>query len=248
MIIGKLWGSFRAQLNKLANFFWTADPIAQMQYEYDQAVDQLKGGREGLAQYRALVEKVSQQANAEKTRVAQLEGRVKAYLQAGDRATAAKFALDLQKAKESLADKVSQMQMHETSYENNVTKIRNATKKVGEIKDKMQKYDAELKMSRAEAEMAELTGSLNFDITTDMGQIEQVLQDQINRNRAKVRVASDLSEQGVDDILRETAAEGAMAEDALKQFEAEMGYLTPGTAQVSHEEKQLGPQATTETN
>lgn len=48
MIIGKLWGSFRAQLNKLANFFWTADPIAQMQYEYDQAVEQLKGGREGL--------------------------------------------------------------------------------------------------------------------------------------------------------------------------------------------------------
>ena len=73
MIIGKLWGSFRAQMNKLANFFWTADPIAQMQYEYDQAVEQLKGGREGLAQYRALVEKVSQQANTEKTRVAQLK-------------------------------------------------------------------------------------------------------------------------------------------------------------------------------
>ena len=127
MIIGKLWGSFRAQMNKLANFFWTADPIAQMQYEYDQAVEQLKGGREGLAQYRALVEKVSQQANTEKTRVAQLESRVKAYLQAGDRTTAAKFALDLQKAKESLADKISQMQMHETSYENNVTKIKNAT-------------------------------------------------------------------------------------------------------------------------
>ena len=248
MIIGKLWGSFRAQLNKLANFFWTADPIAQMQYEYDQAVEQLKGGKEGLAQYRALVEKVSQQANAEKSRVAQLESRVKAYLQAGDRATAAKFALDLQKAKESLADKIAQMQMHETSYENNVTKIKNATKKVGEIKDKMHMYDAELKMSRAEAEMAELTGSLNFDITTDMGQIEQVLQDQINQNRAKVRVAADLSEQGVDDILRETAAEGVMAEDALKQFEAEMGYLTPGTAKVAQEEKQLGPQTTKETN
>ena len=51
MIIGKLWASFKAQLNKLANFFWTVDPIAQMQYEYDQAVEQLKTGREGLAQY-----------------------------------------------------------------------------------------------------------------------------------------------------------------------------------------------------
>ena len=35
MIVGKLWRAFRAQINKIANFFWTADPIAQMQYEYD---------------------------------------------------------------------------------------------------------------------------------------------------------------------------------------------------------------------
>ena len=53
MIVGKLWRALRAQFNKLANFFWTADPIAQMQYEYDSAVEQLKGGREGLEQYRA---------------------------------------------------------------------------------------------------------------------------------------------------------------------------------------------------
>ena len=61
MIIGKIWASFQAQLNKLANFFWTADPIAQMQYEYDQAVEQIKTGKEGLAQYRALVERVARQ-------------------------------------------------------------------------------------------------------------------------------------------------------------------------------------------
>ena len=59
MIIGKLWRSFKAQVNKLANYFWTADPIAQMQYEYDQSIEQLKAGKEGLAQYRALVERVA---------------------------------------------------------------------------------------------------------------------------------------------------------------------------------------------
>ena len=56
MILGKIWRSIQAQMNKLANFFWTANPIAQMQLEYDQSVEQLKAGREGLAQYRALVE------------------------------------------------------------------------------------------------------------------------------------------------------------------------------------------------
>ena len=45
MIFGKFFGAIRAQLNKLANIFWEADPIAQMQYEYEMAVEQLKEGR-----------------------------------------------------------------------------------------------------------------------------------------------------------------------------------------------------------
>ena len=34
-----------------------------------------------------------------------------------------------------------------------------------------------------------------------------------------------------------------MAEDALKQFEAEMGLITPATASVEDEEKNLGPRS-----
>ena len=49
------------QVNKLANYFWTADPIARMQYEHDSAVEQLKEGRQVLEQYRALVERVGRQ-------------------------------------------------------------------------------------------------------------------------------------------------------------------------------------------
>ncbi len=249
MIIGKLWHSFRAQLNKLANFFWTADPIAQMQYEYDQAVEQLKSGREGLAQYRALVERVGRQVDGDKKHVAQLEAKVKSYLQAGDRETASKFALELQKAKNEMAENVGQLEMHEKAYDNNVSKIKKATKTVGEIREKIKKYDAEIKMSRAEAELAELAGTFEFDVTTDLGQIESVLQDKIDTNRAKARVAADLSEQGLEEIEREAAAESAMAEDALRQFEMELGMITPQTANVGEETKDLGPaQRQTETN
>src|SRR5688500_17571794 len=102
MILGKFWGAFRAQINKLANFFWTADPIAQMQYEYDQSVAQLTEGRKGVEQYRALVERVSRQVQNTQRHTRDLESKVKAYLQAGDRDTASKFALELQKAKTEL--------------------------------------------------------------------------------------------------------------------------------------------------
>src|SRR5947207_1972601 len=129
MIFGKLWHSLRAQLNKLANVFWTADPIAQMQYEYDSSVAQLKEGREGLEQYRGLVERVTRQVANDKTHVASLEAKVKAYLQANDRDTAGKFALELQKAKQQLTEDDAQLKLHEEAYGNNLEKIKHASSK-----------------------------------------------------------------------------------------------------------------------
>jgi phage shock protein A len=240
MILGKLWKSLAAQMNKIANFFWTADPIAQLQYEYDKAIDQMKEGREGLEQYRALVERVTRQVNGDRNHVASLEARIKAYLQAGERETAARFALDLQRAKTDLIENEAQLQLHESAYGNNVTKIQHATKKIGQLKTKIQKYDAELKLSRAEAELAKLATSFNFDITTDFGQIEDVIQDKIGLNRAKVRVAADLSGEGLETIKQEAAVEKNMADRALREFEVQMGMITPETAGVTADEKQLG--------
>lgn len=247
MMFGKIWRSIKAQFNKLANFFWTADPIAQMQYEYDLAVEQLKEGREGLEQYRALVERVTRQVAKSKKHEQQLEAKIKAYLKAGDRATAANFALELKKTRDELAENETQLGMHEKAYENNLRKIKNAGGKLRKVKEKIQKYDAELKMSRAEAELAKLSESFNFDLTTDFGQIEDVIQDKISLNRAKARVAADMSGEGIEDIEKEEAMEQAMAEDALREFEVDLGLVTPETAEVSETRKSLGRETTEET-
>jgi phage shock protein A len=241
MIFGKIWAAFRAQLNKLANFFWTADPIAQLQYEYDRSVDQLKEGRQGLEQYRALVDRVGRQVATGKARVADLEAKIKAYLQAGQRDRAAELALQLQRFQKDVAENENQLKMHEDAYNNNLTKIKHATKKIGEVKEKIQKYDAELKLSRAEAEMAKLAQDFNFDVTTDFGQIEQVIQDKIGINRAKARVSADLSGQGLEEIKQDQAVEKAQAEMALQQFEVQMGIRTPETTKAAPETKELGP-------
>jgi phage shock protein A len=241
MIIGKLWRAFRAQVNKLANYFWTQDPIAQMQYEYDKAVEELKGGREGLEQYRGLVERVSRQVSNTQQHIASIEAKIKAYLQAGDRETAGKFALELTKARTELQENQSQLTLHEKAYDNNVRKIKNASGKLADVRQKIAKYDAELKMSRAEAEMAKLAQSFNFDVTTDFGELEQVIQDKVSLNRAKVRVAADLSGEGIEQIEREEAMENVMADQALREFEIQMGMVTPETAGVKESVKQLGP-------
>lgn len=243
MILGKLWRSLKAQINKIANLFWTADPIAQMQYEYDVSVEQLKEGREGLEQYRALVERVTRQVANAKSHAASLEAKVKAYLQAGDRETAAKFAFELQKAKGEQTENEGQLQLHEEAYTNSLEKIKHASSKLAQIREKIQKYDAELKMSRAEAEMAKLAQTFKFDVTTDFGQIETVIQEKISLNRAKVRVSADLSGEGIADVKREQAMEQAMADQALRDFEVQLGLVTPATAGVAEAAKELGPAA-----
>jgi len=241
VILQKFWSSFVAQLNKVANLFWEADPIAQMRYEYDRAVEQLKEGRVGLEQYRGLVERVSRQVSANKSHVQKLEAETKAYLKAGDRATASKFALELQKAKEEMAVNENQLQMHETSYGNNLTKIKHANQKLIELREKITKYDAELKMSAAEAEIAKLSESFDMNLTTDFGQIESVIQQKIDQNRGKARVAADLSEKGIAEIKAEERMQAQLAEQALTDFEVELGLKSPETSPLSQAAKDLGP-------
>src|SRR2546421_10358281 len=117
----------------------------------------------------------------------------KECLKAGARETAGSYPLQLTKAKNKLKENRQQLAMHETAYGNNLKKIQYANKKLVEVKDKIQKYDAELKMSEAEAEVAKLTQAFDVNVTTDFGQLEDVIQRKIDGNRGKARVASDLS-------------------------------------------------------
>ncbi len=240
MIFQKFWRAFAAQINKIANFFWQADPIAQMQLEYDNAVEQLKEGRQGLEQYRALVERVTRQVRGDEARIQDLTAKVKSHLQTGNREIAGKFAVELKRAQDDLAENQAKLKMHDQSYQNYLTKIQNSTKKLGEVRTKIQKYDAELKMSSAEAEMAKIAQGFNFDVTTDFGELENIIQEKIDLNRAKVRVTAHLSGEGIEEIEAERRAEAAQAEDILKQFEVDMGLKTPETAGVEAQAKSLG--------
>ena len=241
MILGKFFSAIGAQFNKLGNWLFNRDPIAQMQYEYDKAVEQLKEGRQGLEQYRGLVERVSRQVKEGEAQAAKLTTQAKTYLKIGDREKASMIALQLTKVKQQLAENQGQLAMHEESYGNNLKKIQYANKKLVELKDKIHRYDAELKMSEAEAEVAKLTQTFNMDVTTDFGRIEDEIQRRIDTNRGKVRVAADLSKQGLDNIEADERLEKAMADDALKDLEVELGMRAPETTPVQQAQKDLGP-------
>ena len=241
MILGKFFGAIRAQLNKIANIFFEADPIAVMQLEVDQATERLKEGRKGLELYRGLVESVARQVALGKSNAGQLEAQIKAHLKAGNRDVAGQLALQLQKTQTELAANEKQLEMHETAYQNNLLKIQKANKDIVKVREKIQKYNADLKMSAAEAEIAQISESFDMNMTTDFGQIEAVIQRQIDNNRGRARVAADMSSKGIESIKAEEAAEKAMAEDLLSKFEVQLGLKSPETTPVAESSKNLGP-------
>jgi phage shock protein A len=191
---------------------------------------------------------VTRQVAANKSHVQKLEAETKAYLKAGDRTTAAKFALELQKAKEELSTNEGQLEMHETAYGNSLKKIQHANEKLIELRQRIQKYDAELKMSAAEAEIAKLSETFDVNLTTDFGEIESVIQQKIDQNRGKVRVAADLSQKGIAEINAEERVRGELAEQALQNFEVELGLKSPETTPVAQTAKDLGPATEKQTN
>ena len=75
------------------------------------------------------------------------------------------------------------------------------------------------------------------------GEIESVIQQKIDQNRGKVRVAADLSRQGIAEIEAEERMQNVLAEQALSDFEVELGLKSPDTAPMSKTAKDLGPAA-----
>lgn len=244
MILQKFFSAIKAQLNKVANLFFESDPIAVMQLEVDQATDRLKEGRKGLEIYRGLVETVARQVAAGKTNASQLEAQIKAHLKAGNREMAGQLAVQLQKTQTELAANEQQLQTHEGAYQNNLVKIQKANKDLVKVRDKIRQYDAELKMSAAEAEIAKIAEGFDVNVTTDFGQIESVIQRQIDTNKGRARVAADMSSKGVEAIKAEEAAEKAMAEDLLTKYEVQLGLKSPETTPVVDAAKNLGPMKT----
>jgi len=117
--------------------------------------------------------------------------------------------------------------MHEKAYNNNVRKVKNAMGKLKAIKEKIQSYDAELKMSKAEAEMAELA----------MPSI------------VARRVSQRTSAKKVWPTSKKKKRWKTQWPKTLRNFEVEMGLVTPSTSKIEDDVKQMGPGETeTETS
>lgn len=228
--LGRMCSAIGAQFAKGSRVVWSADPIAVYQAEVDNSATEIRDATEGLEQYRGLVSRLERQVATGEKEVARLLARVKSFLTSGDENKAAEYAVQLKKAQTELEENQHQLDGYRNSYQNNLKKIQFARQKIESAKDKARKLDADLKMSKAEAETAKLAEKFNVKTNTldGLGEIEDEIQRQIDANRGKAEVARDLSADGLADIEADENAQKAEARDLLEKMKNEMG-LTVGS-------------------
>jgi hypothetical protein len=219
MIFRKFCLVIAAWCNSLVNWMRSVDPVAEMQLECDRELEKMKKSRLGLERQRALVERVSQQVVRGDAHIQSLKAEVVAYKEKGDRETAGRFALEVEEAEKQMGENREQLRLHEESYNNNLLKMGYAKKKIAEAQKRADRKENELKTSQVDAEIAVLTEGLDFDVSTDFSRAEKNVDDQIAANRGMVRVAADVSGQGIETIKHAQAVEKAKAEEALRKFE-----------------------------
>jgi phage shock protein A len=249
MIFGKIVTAIQAMFNSIANALVERDPVAVYQLEIDRAAERLKEARQGVEQYKGLVNGVERQVATGTANVVRLEAQIKAHLKTGkpeNREAAAQLATQLKSAREDLATNQAQLEMHTEAFRNHMLKLQQGNSDLAKLQQKGQRYSAELKMSKAEAEIARVAEALgehlSGNLTTNLGQVESMIQRQIDQNRGKAQVAAALSSRGVEDVKVRQAADRAIAEDLLGEFEVEMGLKSPDTTPVGEPAvKALGP-------
>lgn len=239
MFFSKLWQTLWDQLAGIAYWGWGSDPLDRMQLEYDRAVEELKEGRQGLEQQRNLVEQIARQVRMHKERVALLEAQIRQHLAAGKREQAAARALEFNRAKEQLVESEESLAVYEESYERNFKKIQQATSRLAEVKQRINQYDHELKLTKAEAELAKVAENLDVDRGDDFVRFEQALSEKLTALRAQLRASTELSDRSLTEMEALAAAEEQQADAALLQFELDMGL--DSTEMNSHREGETGP-------
>ncbi len=239
---GRVRGIWYAILNKFVSGMEDKYVIELAEMKLQEATERLKEGRQGLTTYQALVLKVQQQVDEGQRKIARLTSEIKAYLRSGNEAVAAQLALELSQAKQDLTNNEEQLALHQQAYESNLLKMKTALRDIQSTKNELEKKKAALRMERALAEVAEAAGALNtkFDVSSDFGRIMGRLDDQINQAKARSKVASDLSSEGIEQIKARQEAEKTMAQELLQQFKIEEGLVeAPAVRPVA--EKTMGP-------
>jgi phage shock protein A len=221
-LFDRLFNAGRAQAGKLGRAAEAADPLALINQAVDDGVNSIQHAKEGLENCQTLVMSVQRQVDSGEKEKSRLEARIQAAMDSGDpNHTANDNALALAECEKHLEENKSQLEKHKATYQAFAKQVEMGQKRVVEARHKAADLGVQLEQSKREAEMATFAANFNFDpnaINSGTARAEELIQQQIDKNRAKGQVAADMSKQASAELADDELERQAAASKILERF------------------------------
>ena len=217
----KVWGAGRAQVGKLGLAAEKADPMAVINQAVEDGIEKIQTAKKGLEAAKMQVLQSQRRTNDLTTEKARLENRIETLIREGQEDRATEYALQLADAEKKLTDEVQHLQAYTANYDTFARQVQMGQKKVEEARHQAKDLGVELQQSKSEAEMAAFVESCNFSssgLDAGLSHAQQLVQDQIDQNRAKGIVAQDMNKEAMAQIADEELERKAKAADILARF------------------------------
>ena len=209
------------------------NPEALLEVEQENLRKQVTKFNSGLAAHAGLVERLIAQVRKLEADENDLRARTAANLKMGDRTAAGRYALRLQTIERELDENRKQMEQAETTYKELVrardVAISIARQKIESLKSGI----SDLKMKRAMAEITQMASGMVTELGGSgetLNRLEEMVNEERYKAAGRVRVAVDSLD--LHDVHIREAEQGALAEQALAQFEAKQQPQQIGSGDI----------------
>jgi phage shock protein A len=238
---------FRGFLSLFVSGLEKANPKALIEAEKENLRKQIARFNDSLAAHAGFVERLMRQIKNLEQREKELMAKTAAHIKVGNRAVAGQMALELQTVRGQLEENRQQLVLAEETYRK-LVKSRDVSVQEAQAKiEKLKKLITETEMMEAQAELQEMASGMISSIggTGDtLNRVEEYLQERRDKAAGRARVASSTVD--IKDVELKEEEQNALAEQALREFEAAYGLASPpaepeksGTEPAP--ERELGP-------
>jgi len=207
------------------------NPEALLEVEQENLRKQIGQYNQGLASHAGLCERLISQVKQLENEQRDLRAKTSANLRAGNRDTAAQYALRLQTVERELDENRAQMEQAEKTYKD-LVKARDVAINAARTKmEGLKSSISDLKMKRAMAELTEMASGMITSIGGSgetLDRLSTIVEEERSKAAGRARVARDsLDTSGV--MIKE-AEQNALAEQALADFAAKEGISLEASA------------------
>jgi len=221
------------------------NPEALLEVEQENLRKQIGQYNQGLASHAGLCERLIAQVRQLENEERDLRAKTTANLRAGNRDTAAQYALRLQTIERELSENRSQLEQAEKTYKDLVrardVAINAARAKIESLKSGI----TDLKMKRAMAELTEMASGMITNIGSSgetLDRLHNIVEEERSKAAGRVRVARDTMD--TSGLVVKEAEQRALADQALADFAAKEGIALDLAAPADEQSSEVNPTKT----